>query len=179
MPNLEEHCKHSEKRYGVRGEDIHSWMDETSQIAGKSHRKYRHDLKSIPIAIQIFGAKYGADVVENIFLDHLKADSEESRKLAEKANLLSDKTNSKKYRLEDVSEDFKNSLKTAEDDHTIFHGAKIARGLFAFGLALLITFLLFIPFDSGSIGVRQNWYYFIGLSFFCLIVSYLFRKIGL
>jgi len=80
MPEHEEHCLHSEKRYGVRGDDIHSWIDEPSAVAGILHRSYRHDLGSLPIAIQIFGSKYGADMVENIFLDHLKADSEENRK---------------------------------------------------------------------------------------------------
>jgi hypothetical protein len=80
MPQHEEHCLHSEKRYGVRGDDIHSWIDEPVAVAGASHRDYRHDLRSLPVAIQIFGQKYGADMVENIFLDHLKADSEEYRK---------------------------------------------------------------------------------------------------
>lgn len=80
MPCLEEHCEHSEKRYGFRGEDIHSWIDEPSQVAGGSHRDYRHDLSSLQTAIQIFGKLYGAEMVENIFLDHLKADSAETRK---------------------------------------------------------------------------------------------------
>lgn len=80
MPEHEEHCLHSEKRYGVRGDDIHSWIDEPSAVAVGSHRSFRHDLGSLPAAIQIFGSKYGADMVENIFLDHLKADSEENRK---------------------------------------------------------------------------------------------------
>jgi DNA-directed RNA polymerase subunit RPC12/RpoP len=80
MPEHEEHCLHSEKRYGVRGDDIHSWIDEPVAVAGASHRSYRHSLDSLHAAIQIFGSKYGADTVENIFLDHLKADSEENRK---------------------------------------------------------------------------------------------------
>ena len=80
MPNHEEHCLHSLKRYGVRGDEIHSWMDEPSSVAGSSHRDFRHNLTSLPVAIQMFQSIYGADIVENIFLDHLKADSEESRK---------------------------------------------------------------------------------------------------
>jgi len=55
-------------------------MDEPSSVAGGSHRDFRHELGSLPAAIQIFGGKYGADMVENIFLDHLKADSEENRR---------------------------------------------------------------------------------------------------
>jgi len=80
VPGHEEHCLHSEKRYGVRGDDIHSWIDEPVAVAGASHRRHRHSLESLHAAIQIFGSKYGADTVENIFLDHLKADSEENRK---------------------------------------------------------------------------------------------------
>ncbi|HEY4699380.1 MAG TPA: hypothetical protein VIH27_03310 [Nitrososphaerales archaeon] len=84
-PDNKEHSEHSLKRYKIKGEDIHAWMDEPSRIAGQSHRNYRHDLKSLPMAIRIFGEKYGAEVVENIFLDHLKADSEEDRKLENKS----------------------------------------------------------------------------------------------
>ena len=83
MPSLEEHCKHSGKRYGVEGRDIHSWMDEPSQVAGGSHREFRHDLASLPVAIRIFESKYGAEMVENIFLDHLRADSKELREKKE------------------------------------------------------------------------------------------------
>jgi len=83
MPQHEEHCLHSEKRYGIRGDEIHGWIDEPSQISGGSHRNYRHDLNSLPTAIQIFGKLYGAEMVENIFLDHLKADSEENRRQKE------------------------------------------------------------------------------------------------
>lgn len=62
-------------------------MDEPSQLSGGSHRTYRHDLESLPIAIKMFEAKYGAEIVENIFLDHLKADGEESRKQKTKAKM--------------------------------------------------------------------------------------------
>jgi hypothetical protein len=61
-------------------------MDEPSRIAGMSHRNFRHDLSSLPTAIQIFGKAYGAEMVENIFLDHLKADSEENRKHEQESN---------------------------------------------------------------------------------------------
>ena len=84
MPSHEEHCLHSLNRYGIRGDDIHSWMDEPSQVSGAAHRQFRHDLKSLPVAIKLFGKKYGDEMVENIFLDHLKADSEERRKTPKK-----------------------------------------------------------------------------------------------
>jgi hypothetical protein len=83
MPSIEEHCQHSERIYGVRGEDIHNWIDEPSQ------RKCRHDLNSVQTAIQIFGKLYGVEMVENIFLDHLRADSEEQKRRAELAEELS------------------------------------------------------------------------------------------
>ena len=83
MPNHEEHCLHSEKRYGVRGDEIHAWIDEPSKVSGGTHREYRHNLNSLQTAIQIFGKSYGAEMVENIFLDHLRADSEEKRKRKE------------------------------------------------------------------------------------------------
>ena len=70
-------------------------MDEPSQVAGGSHRDFRHDLASLPTAIQLFSKLYGADVVENIFLDHLKADSEEIRKHEHEADYRSSKLWSK------------------------------------------------------------------------------------
>jgi len=63
MPDHEEHCQHSFRRYGVRGDEIHAWIDEPSQVAGGSHRSYRHDLASLPTAIQLFGKIYGDEVV--------------------------------------------------------------------------------------------------------------------
>ena len=92
MPGHEEHCLHSLKRYGIRGDDIHSWIDEPVAVAGASHRDYRHRLESLNSAIQIFGPKYGADTVENIFLDHLKADSEENRKKEVERSRIEEKT---------------------------------------------------------------------------------------
>jgi hypothetical protein len=74
MPNHEEHCQHSFARYGVRGDDIHSWIDEPSQVSGLNHRRFRHDLNSIKIAKKVFASKYDADTIENICLDHFKAD---------------------------------------------------------------------------------------------------------
>ncbi len=76
--NLEEHCQHSFERYGTRGEDIHAWIDEPSRLAGASHRRFRHDMATLQVAVRMFGAKYGAQMVENIFLDHLRADSEDA-----------------------------------------------------------------------------------------------------
>ena len=35
MPNHETHCQHTLARYGVRGDDIHSYIDEPCKVAGK------------------------------------------------------------------------------------------------------------------------------------------------
>jgi len=43
MPNHEEHCVESLKRYGELFSEPHSWMDEPSLLLGASHRKYRYD----------------------------------------------------------------------------------------------------------------------------------------
>lgn len=100
MPNHEEHCQHSLKRVGIRGDEIHTWIDEPSKIAGSSHRQFRHGLEAIDTAIQVFGSQYGVEKVREIFLDHLMADSEdnsektemriqvESEKIAEKEAIL-------------------------------------------------------------------------------------------
>lgn len=72
MPGREEHCQHTLERYGVRGEDIHGWMDEPSLILGSEHRKERHDpTQETP---QIFITKYGRELARNIILDHIFLD---------------------------------------------------------------------------------------------------------
>jgi hypothetical protein len=78
MPNHEEHCQHSEKRYGFRGDDIHTWMDEPSFFMGPAHREERHNRnRDLPIVIKMFGDKYGEDVARHIFLDHIYLDAKE------------------------------------------------------------------------------------------------------
>lgn len=79
MPSHEEHCQHSEKRYGVRGDDIHTWMDEPSFIMGSSHRDERHNpRRDLPINIKMFGNDYGEGVARQVFLDHILLDRKES-----------------------------------------------------------------------------------------------------
>lgn len=77
MPNHEEHCQHSMKRYGVRGDDIHTYLDEPCTVAGQGHREFRHDTKTIKLVGELFGPKYGRELAENIALDHITADHEE------------------------------------------------------------------------------------------------------
>lgn len=71
MPNNLEHCQRSLERYGVEGEDIHSWMDEPAKIYGSVHRLLRHELDWIP---KQFIDKYGEDLTRNIMLDHVSFD---------------------------------------------------------------------------------------------------------
>lgn len=49
MPDLEEHCKHTYKRYGIEGRDIHQWMDDPSRKYSGKHRQFRHDTETIKL----------------------------------------------------------------------------------------------------------------------------------
>jgi hypothetical protein len=59
MPTHEEHCQHTLKRFGVRGDDIHSFMDEPCKTFGQAHREYRHDSDTVKTVGEMFGDKYG------------------------------------------------------------------------------------------------------------------------
>ena len=75
MPNHEEHCAESLKRYGKTFSEVHRWMDEPSLLLGSSHRKYRHDPDVTPFeAKAIFG-----DFADHVVLDHIRLDEVESR----------------------------------------------------------------------------------------------------
>lgn len=80
MPNLEEHCKHSQKRYGIEGRDIHQWLDKPSRKYTRGHRQFRHDTETIKLVGEIFGQKYGREMAENITLDHITLDHKEEIK---------------------------------------------------------------------------------------------------
>jgi hypothetical protein len=79
MPNHQEHCAESLKRYGKSFAELHTWMDEPSFLLGAKHRKYRHDPNMTPVeAKAIFG--FNAD---NACLDHIHLDEQENRKRAQ------------------------------------------------------------------------------------------------
>ena len=65
------------KRYGIRGDDIHTYLDEPCTVAGQNHRQFRHDTKTVKLVGELFGPKYGRELAENIALDHITADHEE------------------------------------------------------------------------------------------------------
>ena len=80
MPNLEEHCRRTLKRYGLEGRDVHAWLDEPSREYATAHRQFRHDTETIRLAGEIFGKVYGKSLAENIALDHIMVDHEEEIK---------------------------------------------------------------------------------------------------
>ena len=76
MPNHEEHCADSLRRYGKIFSEVHRWIDESCTILGSSHRKYRHDPCVTPFeAKAIFG-----DLADHVVLDHIRLDEVESCK---------------------------------------------------------------------------------------------------
>ncbi len=77
MPNLEEHCTNTLKRYGKEGREIHRWLDEPSRKYTGNHRQFRHDTKTIKLAGKIFGEIFGQQMAENIALDHIMLDHKE------------------------------------------------------------------------------------------------------
>lgn len=167
MPTHEEHCLHSERRYGVRGDDIHSWIDEPSQISGGGHRKYRHDLNSLDIAIQVFKGKYDEETIRNIFLDHLRADSEESRKPSEGSNVLS------------MDNSFGHTQEKLSTKPFGIVGFLILSGLFGlFSLALIALLIFLFPLgDVGNYYPRQSLYVLVGFSFVCFALAFLIKRI--
>ena len=75
MPNNDEHCKDSLRRYRKSFSELHKWMDEPSAILGANHRKYRHDPNNTPKeAKQLFGEN-----ADNACLDHIRLDELERR----------------------------------------------------------------------------------------------------
>jgi len=81
MPNFEEHCQHSFRKYGYRGEEIHRFLDKPSRKYGSSHREFRHDSETVKLCGKMFGEVYGSrTVAENIALEHIMLDHEEEIK---------------------------------------------------------------------------------------------------
>ncbi len=91
MPNNKEHCEDSIKRYGYNFKEIHRWMDEPSNIIGKTHRKYRHDPHTTPKkAEQIFWNKVPEryrPYIKDVVLDHIRLDKHQSQYQIKNKNL--------------------------------------------------------------------------------------------
>jgi ribosomal protein S27AE len=83
MPNREEHCEESLRRYDKSFAELHKWMDEPSAILGQKHRKYRHDPNTTPIvARKLFGEN-----ADNACLDHIRLDELETRRKGSKSQM--------------------------------------------------------------------------------------------
>jgi hypothetical protein len=83
MPNNEEHCEDSLRRYGKTFSELHKWMDEPSTILGASHRKYRHDPNATPLeAKKLFGEN-----ADHACLDHIRLDELETRRKGNKKTM--------------------------------------------------------------------------------------------
>jgi hypothetical protein len=83
MPNHEEHCEESLRRYGTTFSELHKWMDEPSSILGPKHRKYRHDPNTTPlVARKLFGEN-----ADHACLDHIRLDELEIRRKGSKSQM--------------------------------------------------------------------------------------------
>ena len=83
MPNHEEHCEESLRRYDKSFAELHKWMDEPSSILGQKHRKYRHDPNTTPIvARKLFGEN-----ADNACLDHIRLDELETRRKGSRSQM--------------------------------------------------------------------------------------------
>jgi hypothetical protein len=79
LPNNQEHCEDSLRRYGKTFSELHKWMDEPSAILGSGHRIYRHDPLVTPAeARRLFG-----EDADHACLDHIRLDELESRQKEE------------------------------------------------------------------------------------------------
>lgn len=86
---LSEHADHTERVVGIRGEDIHKWIDGFFDIEGfddfvrtgkdgqfdpYGHRKFRHCREALEDAIKEFEGKYTREQIVRVFETHLKDD---------------------------------------------------------------------------------------------------------
>lgn len=78
LPNHEDHCLHSLRRCGVRGDDVHAWMDAPSVKYGIYHRRFRHNGDAVWAVAELFGPKYGTALAQAIAVDHIQYDREQT-----------------------------------------------------------------------------------------------------
>jgi hypothetical protein len=108
MPNHEEHCEESRRRYGKPFSELHRWMDEPSLMLGTDHRMYRHNPYKTPLeARRIFGENADHACLDHIRLDELgdtKPPEEEGKKKTMKLKYkdLIDKVNKYHYKNEPI-----------------------------------------------------------------------------
>ena len=88
MPLFKEHGDQSEKLYGVRGDDLHEWIDAPVVIDGPKHRSFRHSANCV--ILHMFN-KYGEKLARNILLDHLVLNKIEDEGASEYAEAMKEK----------------------------------------------------------------------------------------
>ncbi len=86
---IEKHADSTEELFGYRAVDIHEWIDqyfdqrlfkkymENRRLKGwtpYSHRQYLHNIETLPKVIEAFRDKYPPDIIEKVFIQHLKDD---------------------------------------------------------------------------------------------------------
>ncbi|KGY14025.1 chemotaxis protein [Vibrio tubiashii] len=86
---ISEHADRTEQLYGIRGEDIHRWIDGFFDYNGEehngtmareveydpySHRRFRHCKEALAEAIKEFGDCYTSSEIRNVFETHIRDD---------------------------------------------------------------------------------------------------------
>lgn len=89
--DINQHSDHTEKKFGLRCQDIHKWIDgyfdsqgfhefleKTNRASFNpfEHRKHRHCREALPEALSEFQNKYTPDQIQKVFLTHLEDDYE-------------------------------------------------------------------------------------------------------
>ncbi|MBL4831094.1 MAG: cache domain-containing protein [Aliivibrio sp.] len=86
---ISEHATRTEELFGIRGEDIHKWVDGFFDHNGSGHslrmgrkidydpyghRRFRHCKEALSEAIKEFGGKYTNQQIKNVFEAHVRDD---------------------------------------------------------------------------------------------------------
>jgi PAS domain S-box-containing protein len=88
---ISEHADHTEQLFGIRGEDIHRWIDSFFDHEGNdhslrmaknmdydpyNHRQFRHCKEALGEAIREFGGQYTSQQIKDVFETHIRDDYE-------------------------------------------------------------------------------------------------------
>ena len=86
---IEHHADNTEELCGYRAEDIHEWIDQyfdhkrfreplwrwvVDRWNPYNHRKHLHHIDALPKAVEAFKDKYPEEIIEKVFVQHLKDD---------------------------------------------------------------------------------------------------------
>ncbi|MGX9418833.1 DUF294 nucleotidyltransferase-like domain-containing protein [Vibrio sp. WJH972] len=88
---ITEHADRTEQLFGIRGEDIHKWIDSFFDHEGNDHslrmaedmdydpydhRQFRHCKEALGEAVREFGDRYTTQQIKNVFETHIRDDYE-------------------------------------------------------------------------------------------------------